>query len=396
MNKQIFVIIDFENLNTNFITSEFTYRKLKKYYKNLFFINCNFKKKKEIIISKQIKRKLKEFKIFFPESENQFLDYFKNKKTVIINAIPKHFSYLKIFFLLNKIKNNSKQIILSNIGQVQGSWSNLDNKLNTNYLKIYLNNKICPKVISFLSNLDLIPKIDIRFYSNKNYLRSIKNSFLKNFLYKHGFFYTKKIIPVNSKFFDEYRKTKIRKIEKLITHIDLDLDYRHKIDKNKNYNLQSINNHYKALNLFLLKLKKIFKKKVVVSIHPKYDLNKIQKKFPGFKVVKYRTKELIQNSFLVTDFGSSALLDAIFLNKNIISLNSPFMRYKNNVYSNFLNLSEHSIINSNQLNKKKLTKEFRINKKKYLNLLNDRHIVNKNNYGYKVIISETNKLFKSI
>ena len=58
-DKQICVVIDFENLNTNFITNEYTYNKLQSYFKNLIFINCKFINKKTNLISPEIKKKIK-------------------------------------------------------------------------------------------------------------------------------------------------------------------------------------------------------------------------------------------------------------------------------------------------------------------------------------------------
>ena len=394
MKKQIFVIIDFENINTNFITNEYTYNKLLDYYKEITFVNCQFNKKNQSLISPEIKKKLRRYKIKWPSSEREFINYFNNKKTIIINVIPKHFNYLKIYFLLNKVK--AKQIIISNVGQIQGTWSNLKDKYNLSYLLIIMNNKLCPLLISFLSFLNLIPKIDIRFLSNKSLLESIKNSMIKNFCYTNNLFHTKKIIPINSKFSDEYNEKKIKLSQKYITHLDIDINYKHKIDTSRKYKKEIITKHYYHLNNFLYNLQKIFKKKVIISIHPKYDLKLTQKKFKKFKVVKYKTRKLIQNSFLVTDFGSSSIIDALILNKNIISLISPFNDYPNNVYSKSLKLCEYDIENYKNLTKKKLLQNFKKNKKNYSYFIKSRHNLGKNNYGYKEIIFQIDKLFSII
>ena len=394
MKRQIFVVIDFENINTNFITNEYTYNKLLNYYKEITFVNCQLKKRNNSLISPQIKSKLKKFKLEWPTTENEFLSYFKNKKTIIINVIPKHFAYLKIYLLLNKVE--AKQVIISNVGQIQGTWANLKHKYNFNYLYIFMNNRLCPLLISILSFLNFIPKIDIRFLSNKSFLKSIKNSIIKNFFYKNHIFHTKKIIPINSKFYDEYKEKKIILGQKYITHLDLDLNYKHKIDKKIKYKKETIDKHYYYLNNFLFKLQKIFKKKVIVSIHPKYDLKFIQKKLIKFKVVKYKTKKLIQNSYLVTDFGSSSVIDAVILNKNIISLISPYIDYPNNVYSKVLKLYEYNIKSGKNITRKNLLSNFKKNKKNYSKFINSKHFLGKNIYGYKVIIFEINKLFHLI
>ena len=46
-----------------------------------------------------------------------------------------------------------------------------------------------------------------------------------------------------------------------------------------------------------------------MCIHPNDDIEKKRKYFPAFKVIKYQTRKLIQNSLIVTDFGS------IYLNR---------------------------------------------------------------------------------
>ena len=394
MKRQIFIVIDFENLNTNFITNEYTYNKLLDYYKEITFVNCQLKKKNDLLISTQVKKKLKRFKLKWPNTTNEFLNYFENKKTIVINVIPKHFAYLKIHLLLNKVK--AKQVIISNIGQIQGSWANLKNKYNLNYIYILMNNRFCPLLISFLSNLRLIPKIDVRFLSSKTLLKSIKKSIIKNFFYKNYLFHTKKIIPINSRFHDEYKEKKIKLSQKYITHLDVDLNYKHKIDKSKKYKKEITDKHYFHLNNFLSRLQKIFKKIVIISIHPKYDLKFIQKKFKKFKVVKYQTKKLIQNSFLITDFGSSSIIDGLILNKNIISLFSPYIEYENNVYSNVLKLHDYDITSNKNLDKKNILLISKKNKKNYSKYLNSKHHIRKNNYGFKTIILEINKLFRLI
>ena len=110
----------------------------------MIFINCKFINEKPHLISPEIKKKLKKFKLKWPKSEKEFLNCFKDKKTVVINSVPKSFGYLNVFFLLNKIY--VKQIVISNLGQIQGSWSNLKRKLSLSYLYILLNNKFCVTV----------------------------------------------------------------------------------------------------------------------------------------------------------------------------------------------------------------------------------------------------------
>ena len=53
----------------------------------------------------------------------------------------------------------------------------------------------------------------------------------------------------------------------------------------------------------------------MVCIHPGHDLKESQSIFKEFKVVKFKTREYIYKAFLVTNFDSSAVDDAILLKK---------------------------------------------------------------------------------
>ena len=96
---------------------------------------------------------------------------------------------------------------------------------------------------------------------------------------------------------------------------------------------------------------------------------------------------------IVTDFGSSSILDAIILKKNIITLFSPFMKYDNNVYSSSLNLLKYNIIDKIDFTKSSLLKNLSINKNNYNILLNSRHSISKKK-GYNIMIKEINNLLK--
>ena len=86
-----------------------------------------------------------------------------------------------------------------------------------------------------------------------------------------------------------------------------------KLDNRKTRNLDSKNknNENKKINKLLSYLSKTYKKKVVICIHPKDNLNKKKKIYSNYKVVKYATKENIFKAFLVFFFDSSAIVDAI-------------------------------------------------------------------------------------
>ena len=152
--------------------------------------------------------------------------------------------------------------------------------------------------MTIISNIGIVKKVDIRFSSNKNYLENIKKNSFKNFLYKNNYLFTKKIIIVNSKASDLNFIDKKRNSQKYIIHLDQDLTYKH-VQEITKFKSENIDLHYEYLNIFLKRISKILKK-IIVSIHPSYDQKLISKKLKNYKVVKYKTRQLIKQSCLVT------------------------------------------------------------------------------------------------
>ena len=210
--------------------------------------------------------------------------------------------------------------------------------------------------------LGFFSQIDVRFISNKK----IYKGFLKE---KKKFFpaYYNKFVLVKSKIFDEdLSKKKIE--EKYILHLDQDPDYRamklvSQLDKNL------VKEHYLNLNKFLKSLSKIYKKKVIISIHPLYSQKKTEKRFKNFKVIKMKTNELIEKSFLITFFDSSAILHAIKLKKKIISIRSDLFyggkKYNSDLYANLIGTKKVNISKNIDVDKKKFLKEVKSKIKNY-------------------------------
>mgnify|MGYP006102575181 CR=1 FL=1 len=92
------------------------------------------------------------------------------------------------------------------------------------------------------------------------------------------------------------------------------------------------------MNRFLSKLSNDFKKKVIVCIHPGYELKKFKNYFPKFEVVQFKTAEYIYKAFLVTMIDSSSVVDTILQKKKILALTSDsFGLNKNNYALNNIN-----------------------------------------------------------
>ena len=151
------------------------------------------------------------------------------------------------------------------------------------------------------------------------------------------------------------------------------------------------------MNKLLDYLSKTYKKKVIICLHPKDNLNKKIKIYKNYKVIKYATKENICKAFLVITTDTSAIIDAIFLKKKIIIITSRVMD-KNQINGALgyhkkagiikVNLEDDQIEGKfkflNQLNKAK---------KNYPNYINKYITPDGKNIGYKKIIKIIKKRF---
>ena len=88
------------------------------------------------------------------------------------------------------------------------------------------------------------------------------------------------------------------------------------VESTGKFSQTDIDKHYINSINFLKKIKKIFNKKIVICIHPKYDLKKISKIYHEFDVKQFRTRYFIERSFIVLFYDSSAIVDAIVNKKN--------------------------------------------------------------------------------
>ena len=288
------------------------------------FINLKFfsnkKEKYNFVMNKKLNLP-NNIELFNPLNSKDFANFMVGKELIGINDLTRDYNDLKIYLLLKKYK--IKQVQISNVGNIQTKWLPLKDYFWKGMLW-KLNHVYAHKFIVLLSNLGLISKIEIRFMTNSAIVESIKKS--KNF-YKRIFnhfklAYAKEIILVNSRAFDLYKIDKTKARENLIVHLDWILDdpqflvFKDQLDK------KSIEKHYFYLEKLLKYFSNVYKKKVVVPLHPMDDLKLKKKYFPDFDVVQYQTRENILEAFIVFFFESSAILDAILFKKKIINLHS--------------------------------------------------------------------------
>ena len=249
----------------------------------------------------------KNFKIIKPLNGAHFKRLFDDKILLLINSIGKTFSELYLHYLLSS--KNINQVIISNI-------SNNETTIQTNNLKskiIFYLGKILPsKIISFLRMINVYSKIYIRFECNKKLLEHFKRSKIK--------ISYQKIIGVNNRSYDELKFSKLKISNDYIVLLDANLNHKEDVIFRGKVDLDDEIQHYENLNKLLEKLQNLYDKEVIICIHPQYDLEKTKKNFPKYEVFKFRTREMIYKAHLVLFFDTTAIMDAYFLNKKIISL----------------------------------------------------------------------------
>ena len=374
--KEIIFLVSFGTLEAFFNFHKTIIRILSKNFKQIYFLNADnlkifkeeygYRKKNTQEIYKKFPRKIK---FINPKNYKEFEKFMHNKNPLVINNIGRGFEVYKILWFLKK--KNISQILLGHIGNINMTiyyW----HKYNINIIKYFITRMLSRWGSRFLVIIGVFPQIDVRFTSNRKMYRGFyKKKFnLLNIFPR----YYKKLVLVKSKIFDDINFTSVKNTQKYIVHIDQDPEYREikvvgELDK------ELIKDHYKKLNEFLMKLSKIYNKKVIVSIHPNYDLKKTSKRLKNFKVVKYKTQELVQQAFIITFFSSSSILPAIHMKKRIIAIRSKLFyqgkKYTSDLYADIINLKKIDLWKNNKLNKKVLINDLNRRIKNYKNYEND-------------------------
>ena len=358
-----------KSLNKTFTIHFFLINKLCENFEKIYFINMNKFKlftdwhtyegefSYELYNIFKVPRNIE---IICPRNIKDFEDFIFDKEIIAINNIGRFFSDLKIHFLLAKYR--IKQVQIHNIGffntnlKLENSfWNNLKYKLHKNFSH---------KLIVLLSNLKLVPKIQIKFTSSTEIIEMIKNSFIKKILYNLKLFYAKELVPVNSSSFDIFKKIKMEVNEEKIVLLDANFNHPELVATTGNPDKKKITKHYYYLNKLINNLSAMYKKEIVICIHPSDNLENKKKYFPNLNVVQYKSRENIYKAFLVLFFDTSAIVDAILLKKKILCLISNFTP------ENITNFGL-DYVNRAGLLKINIEEEIKINKDKFLSKLDD-------------------------
>jgi hypothetical protein len=358
-------IINNKYLKLVFSNNHFLYNYLFKSFRNVCIVDVN----NLTILKKKNNLDVKILKDFFPNSNIKFLSsnnfiqfhrFLRNKKIVGIKSFGTSYGELIINIFLKFY--DVKLLEINNIGNENSAYSLSQHKIKV--LKNFLVKKLSHKLTVFLSMIGLVRKIDIRFISNSRYLKYNKINTVNKVANLFNLPYVKKLIPINSRAYDIFLNEKHEIKNDYITVMDEQLNepqwakWRNLIEK------KDITLHYKKFNSYLKKLSIALNKKVIICIHPNDNLNEKKKLFKNFKVLKYKTREYIYKSYLVVFFESSAIIDAVLLNKNITTIHSKIMD-ENQIASglHYVRELKVSISNIDNIKNLNLTKKFLVKNK---------------------------------
>ena len=317
----------------------------------------NFKDVKFINLEKKIIKKV----------DNSYKKYFLN--ILRLNQLKKYYGskkgFLCILYLEKKISNFKyfKSLNQNNINVVEifrdGDLREAKYFFNSDFFdiikkiyKIFLVN-INFFVFSISYYLNILPKTNILFHYNKDskdqagycfsdsYKTSITYILKKFFLIKKLFF--DKIYLINPRSSDEVKKKNYEK--KYIIFLDSCFDHKDRHEFDKKPEIKDKINYYKEIKLTFKNVKNF-----IFCAHPNSDFKELKLYLRDIKIVKFKTRHYIKRSKLVFFHESSSILDAMYLNKNIILLNSNYLgkyfKYRSLLYSKLLNLKKFNLSKS--------------------------------------------------
>jgi len=389
--KDVLFITDFETLSPTLDVNADLIKQLAINFENLYIINTGnllFPKSEKIDKNFDEIKKSSDYFFINPKNFDEFSRFLKNKKTIVVSNFGRSFNSIKINFFLKRKKIKIYQVSNTGFYNVEIKYDFKKNILII--IKHFFTVKLFKKIAVILSNLGIFPKNEVRFLSNKHIYNEIFNHPIKKKLYENKLLFSKKIVLINSKAYDLYKKNLYDISEDYIVHLDKEFDWPELVAFRGKYDKKKLEKHYFYLNNFLAKLSKDFNKKVVICIHPGYDLKKFQNYFPNYEVIQFRTREYIYKSFLVTIIDSSAIVDAILLKKKALGLISNYMDVNEINYS-LSNIKRYGLAYFN------VEKDFTKSKKIILNevekkiityndYISNYHCLDKNSSGYEKII----------
>jgi hypothetical protein len=334
-----------------------------------------------------------------PKTNYQLKNSLKKKNYIYMYCIDTSPKYLFINFLLARSK--VKKFILSNIGYNPDNFNYFQRNIFEK-LKIFIKLRLFYFVTRFLVIFNLSPKIDFFFESSNFVINSIKkaNSLkIKKKIPFLNFSYYLNLIKVNSKHYDNVFYSAFDVEEKNIIYVDGNYNHADRILRDGPASIEDQRNFFQNTNKNLNRLKDLYKKDVIICLHPSTDEEDAKKNFDKkFKIVKYQTEKFVSSAFIVVFHESSSIIQAILLKKKIIAFAGDclgsYVRNRINLYSEILRIKKYELDNFDieEKNKEAFISELETITDNYNSYVTDNIVFNKGTSGIKQVIKHLSQI----
>jgi len=158
-----------ENFNQFLVASEFMINKFVEEFGKIYIINLQnlkFFTNKDNNLDHTTKKKIKltrDVEFFNPKNSLEFDRFMDQKNLVALRYFSNDFSNIKIQLLFKKY--NIKQVSIANVGNVQYTLKGIKGFFWKGFL-YKLEKNFAHKLVVLLSNLKIVPKIEIKFLTN--------------------------------------------------------------------------------------------------------------------------------------------------------------------------------------------------------------------------------------
>jgi hypothetical protein len=361
------------------------YNYLGKKYKKFYFINCyNINNKKKLQIDYSFYRK-KNIIFFNPKNTSELKKFLSKNKIFLINNLSFKFEHFFFHFLVSK--QNIFQISIDNMPIFSNykteNWDHVNFSTKIGFL---FRKKFQKLIYRIFIILRIINQIDILYVARKDLYKRYNLAYNKKSLllkkYKNV-----EITSVRLPFFSKKKEPSnkyITFIDSNILHPDM-LRRGHLIDNTK------VKKYFIFLKNYLTKLRRLFKKEIIICLHPSSSHALYKKHLNSFRMYKYKTDKYILESILLLFHGSSSIFNAIILKKKIINLKSdimgPFRNARRSFYLKRIRLVEHDIEKNIKIKKKNLITKLERNIKSYKKFITNYYYTKENSLPIEQIIS---------
>ncbi len=386
MNKKLCIITDMSKKNFYNLTKKI----FKNFYEELNYLIIIDVSKIQNRRAINLKKFNKKYKIYRPENLSELNYIFKKNNFLILYNLNFGLKYFKINFILKK--NKIVKFYISNLGYNPENFNFKNNNIFSK-IKNFVNFRLNYYLIRLLSIIGIWPKIDFYFEASSFIINSINNGFsnkIKRIGIDLSFF--KKVIKINSKHHDENIIKKANLKENKIVFIDgMLFDHKDVLLREGDRNENNRKKYYYDLVNLLKNLSKLYKKEVIICLHPKNNISEIRKDFRNFKCVKFKTENMIRDAFIVLYHEGSSIIQAILLKKKIINLYGKYLgnyiNERSKLYSYPLKIKRLNLENYEIKNKTNFLKDLKKSTKNFDKFIKNNISFDKNLTSIQQIIS---------